>query len=173
MPAHEPKSVDHYKRAAARLLKALRSEDALAHAEAEQRFSRLISQIAPQQMQLKHALAVVAMEAGFTSWTALKQAHEVLDFSEFFAAPGLKDSINHWFPDYDEAKTHQQAHGGVLLPYRHQCFVTSLEILPRLGYERDDPDWKDMDYDFVRPASEAAMQTIKAKLQRRFGAAAS
>ncbi len=168
--AHDPKSIDQYKRDASRLLKAMRSDDELAHATAMQRFARLVNLVKPEQMQLKHALAVVAMEAGFPSWTALKQTQEGLDFSEFFAAPGLKDSINHWFATYEEAKAHQLAHGGVLLPYRHQCFVTSLEILPRLGYEMDDHDWQDIGHDFVRPASQAATDRIRTKLTRRFAA---
>ncbi len=122
----------------------------------------------PSDLQLKHALTVIALEAGYEGWTALKQKADGLDVSELFAAPGLKDSINHWFATYDEAKAHQSAHGGVLLPYRHQAFVTSLEILPRLGYEKDDPDWKDIGHDFIRPASAEAHSRIQAKLTRRF-----
>jgi len=165
---HDPKPLDAYKRDAARLLKAARSDDELQHASAMQRFGRLVHAVDPEQLQLKHALAVVALEAGFSGWPALKQAKDELDFSEFFAAPGLKDSINHWFASYDEARAHQQAHGGILLPYRHQCFVTSTEILPRMGFERDDPDWTDIGHDFVRPASETAHARIVTRLQRRF-----
>jgi hypothetical protein len=54
------------------------------------------------------------------------------------------------------------------LPYRHQFFVSSLAMLERLGFETDHPDWRDIGYDFVRPASEAAHTRIKASLQRRF-----
>ncbi len=170
MPEQALKPLDSYKRDAARLLKAMRGDDELSHAAAMSRFARLATLIPPDQMQLKHALAVVANEAGFPSWAALKQAAEGLDLSEFFAAPGLKDSINHWFATYEEAKAHQSAHGGILLPYRHQCFVTSDEILPRMGFDRDDPDWQAIGWDFVRPASEPSKQTITAKLQRRFAA---
>ena len=161
---HDLKPLDTYKRDAAKLLKAVRADDV----GARDRFRRLEN--APLGVQLKHALTVIAQEAGFPNWTALKTAAEEVDFSEIFAAPGLKDSINHWFRDYDAAKAHQQAHGGVLLPYRHQAFVTSLEILPRLGYEKDDPDWADIGYDFIRPASTEALTRIKARLSRRLTA---
>ena len=161
---HDLKPLDTYKRDAAKLLKAVRADDATAG----ERFRMLEN--APPGVQLKHALTVIAQEAGFPNWTALKNAAEEVDFSEIFAAPGLKDSINHWFRDYEAAKAHQQAHGGVLLPYRHQAFVTSLEILPRLGHEKDDPDWKDIGYDFIRPASTEALTRIKARLSRRLTA---
>ena len=161
---HDLKSIDQYKRDAAKLLKAVRADDAIAR----DRFHRLEN--APAGLQLKHALTVIAHEAGFPSWMALKSAAEEVDFSEIFAAPGLKDSINHWFRNYAEAKAHQAVNGGVLLPYRTQAFVTSLEILPRLGYEKDDPDWSDIGYDFIHPASTEALARIKARLSRRLTA---
>jgi hypothetical protein len=161
---HDLKPIDAYKRDAAKLLKAVRTDDLTAR----DRFQRLEN--APADLQLKHALAVIAHEAGFPTWTALKSAAEETDFSEIFAAPGLKDSINHWFATYEEAQAHHLAHGGVLLPYRHQAFVTSLEILPRLGYEKDDPDWADIGYDFIRPASPDALARIKRRLSRRLTA---
>ena len=161
---HDLKPIDTYKRDAAKLLKAVRADDA----SARERFRRLEN--APAGLQLKHALTVIAHEAGFPTWTALKSAAEEVDFSEIFAAPGLKDSINHWFRNYEEAKAHQAANGGVLLPYRTQAFVTSLEILPRLGYGKDDPDWADIGYDFIKPASEAALARIKTRLSRRLTA---
>jgi hypothetical protein len=159
----QTKPISAYKRDAARLLKALRAGDA----QAETRFS--ILREAPGSAQLKHALAVVAMEAGYECWTALKAAGDEPDFSNIFVRPGISDSLNAWFSAYDEAKTYHRAHGGVLLPYRHQVFVTSLAVLTRLGYEPDHPDWKEIGHDFVRPASLEAHARIKAALLRRFG----
>ncbi len=158
------KPLSSYKRDAARLLKALRA----GNSDAETRFS--ILRETPVSPQLKHALAVVAMEAGFECWTALKAAGDEPDFSDIFVRPGISDSLNAWFSTYDEAKTYHQAHGGVLLPYRHQVFVTSLAVLTRLGFEADHPDWVAIGYDFVRPASAHAHTGIKAALLRRFGA---
>ncbi len=161
--AARSKPVSAFKRDAARLLKAYRAGDTDAH----QRFDRLRE---VDQPQLKHALAVVAIEAGHDSWSDLKTAIDGVDFSEFFAGPHVRDSLNAWFTNYDEAKAYQQGHGGVVLPYRDHVFVTSLATLTRLGYETDHPDWKDIGYDFVRPASEAAHARITAALQRRFAA---
>lgn len=160
----QAKSLDTYKRDAARLLKAARTGDAAALA----RLGGLDN--APEAPQLKHALAAVAKEAGFHAWTALKTARDGADFSDLFAAPQVKDSLNAWFATYAEGKAHHQAAGGLLLPYRNQVFVTSLDMLPRLGFERDDPDWKAIGYDFVRPASQSAHARITAALGRRFGA---
>lgn len=165
MPAlPQTKPLSAYKRDAARLLKALRAGDS----DAETRFC--ILRETPASAQLKHALAVVAMEAGFECWTALKAAGDEPDFSDIFVRPGISDSLNAWFASYDEAKTYHQAHGGVLLPYRHQVFVTSLAALVRLGFEADHPDWAAIGYDFVRPASPEAHGRIKTALLRRFGA---
>lgn len=164
MPAHDTPDIARLKRDAARLLKQVSAGDAAAL----QRLSRLDN--LPAEPQLKHALAVVAQEAGFDSWTAVKQAGG-LDFSEFFAGPGFRDSLNPWFNNYDEARAFMEANGGVLLPYRQHFFVSSLAMLSRLGYEDDHPDWKDIGHDFVRPASPEAHSRIKATLERRFGAA--
>ncbi len=161
--AAHSKPVSAYKRDAARLLKAYRVGDT----DACQRFARLRD---ADQPQLKHALAVIATEAGHHSWADLKTAIDGVDFLEFFAGPHVRDSLNAWFNNYDEAKTYQQAYGGVVLPYRDHVFVSSLATLTRLGYEVDHPDWKDIGYDFVRPASEAAHGRITAALQRRFAA---
>lgn len=163
MLAHEPKTIDRLKRDAARLLKSARAGDPAAIA----RFAALDNP--PAEPQLKHALAVIAREEGFAGWTELKTAREGMDFSEFFARPGLGDTLNAWFPTYDEAKAHQQAAGGVLLPYRHQVFVTSTAILGRLGFEDGHPDWTAIGHDFVRPASPDAHARITAALTRRFG----
>lgn len=164
MPAlPDTKPISAYKRDAARLLKAFRAGDS----DADTRFS--ILRETPVAPQLKHALAVIAMEAGFECWTALKLANDEPDFSDVFVRPGISDSLNAWFRTYDEARAYQQTHGGVVLPYRHQVFVTSLAVLTRLGYEQDHPDWKEIGHDFVRPASAEAHARIKAALLRRFG----
>ena len=166
MPDQASPSLDHYKRDAARLLKQARAGDAAAQA----RFQRLDN--APAAPQLKHALAVIAGEAGFDGWAALKHSVGGLDFAEFFGSAHLRDSINPWFNNYDEAKAFQQANGGVLLPYRHHFFVSSTAMLVRLGFEEDHSDWQAIGFDFVRPDSAEAHAKIKASLQRRFGAQA-
>ena len=163
MSASAALPLDTLKRDAARLLKQVRSGDASARA----RFERLDNP--PEAPQLKHALAVMAHEAGFAGWADLKQARTGLDFSEFFAAPGLGDTLNVWFSTYDEAKAFHTINGGVLLPYRQHVFVTSPAMLDRLGFEAGHTDWAAIGYDFVRPASTAAQARIKAALDRRFG----
>lgn len=165
MPDTASPSLDHYKRNAARLLKQARA----GNATALQRFQHLDNP--PKDLQLKHALAVIAAEAGHDGWTALKHSTTGLDFSEFFAAPHLRDSLNPWFSTYDEAKAFQMENGGVLLPYRHHVFVSSTAMLARLGFEEDHADWQAIGFDFVRPASPEAYGRITAGLRRRFGPA--
>lgn len=162
MSASAVTPLDTLKRDAARLLKQARSGDAAAR----RRFERLDNP--PEAPRLKHALAVVAREAGFAGWTELKQARNGLDFTEFFAAPGLCDSVNVWFATYDEARAVHQVKGGVLLPYRRHYFVGSTAILGRLGFEAGHADWAAIGYDFARPACAAAHARIKAALERRF-----
>ena len=162
MPVHDDDQLSRFKRDAARLLKAVRANDPAAQA----RFAVLDNP--PAQPQLKHALAVVAREQGFAGWAEMKHEKEGLDFSEFFARPGLGDTLNAWFSTWDEARAHQAAAGGIILPYRHQVFVTSMAMLGRLGFEPDHPDWVAIGHDFVRPASADAHTRIAAALTRRF-----
>lgn len=141
MPDQATLSLESLKRDAARLLKQARAGDAAAL----KRFAALRSP--PEPLQLKHALAVVADEAGFDSWTDMKHAQSGIDFSEFFAGPSLRDSLNPWFNNYEEARVFHADNGGVLLPYRHHFFVSSLAMLDRLGFEADHPDWMDIGFD--------------------------
>ena len=118
------------------LLKSLHGADAQ---KAAKRFKRLpefanlsIEDILQQDIKRKHALAVIAIENGFNSWTDLKmQIH--------FIVGGY---LNLWFTNYAEAKSHLESAGGFLLPYKHQFFICNANYIRQIGFGSDDSDWK-------------------------------
>lgn len=69
--------------------------------------------------------------------------------------------LNRWFSGYDEARAALEAEGGYLLPYRDQFFVTVAGAIEELGLNPDDPDWRRIGWDWVRPADAEAWQRLR------------
>ena len=120
------------------------------------------------EVRRKHALAAVAAEQGFASWTALKAA---LDLTVPILVPerlfgGMAGAfLNRWYRRYDEARAALLEGGGVLLPYHHQFAVCRVELLALLGADPTDPDWARIGWDWVQPADAAAHRRLAWKLE--------
>lgn len=152
-----------------RILKAARAGD-------ESALRRLSVLPTPPRWQLKHALTVVALEAGFPSWPALKAQVEgqgdapaiatAIDTDRFFEGRGSA-YLNRWFRDLATAEESLRDEGGWLFPYRHQFFICEAGFLDARGIASDDPDWALIGHNWVRPADAAA----HARLTRRLAAA--
>ena len=120
----------------------------------------------PGGVRLKHALDVVAREAGHASWAALKQhADTHRESDRFYPAP--TGALNHWFRTWEEARAHLDRAGGYLLPYRHQFFVCGPLHIVSLGLFTDDPDWERIGFDAARPADPEAWERLRAQLPDR------
>jgi hypothetical protein len=123
-------------------------------------------------VRLKHCLAVVARESGFSSW---EHARRVLDGDSEETdlgtlLYGARDGgiLNHWFAAYDEARAlFDQARAGgstrYLLAYKRHFFVAERPFIDALGLDPDDPDWKALGWDWARPADPAARRRLYAK----------
>jgi len=155
---------DRARREARRLLRDLRGEDVARSRAAELRFLRLRSLAAEttpslrERARLKHALAVVAEERGHESWPALERA--LVAPPPAFHAPCLGGFLLRWFADADEAAMSLRTLGGYLLPYGDQCFVCEAETVRELGLDPEDPDWRAVAFDLVRPADDAARERL-------------
>jgi hypothetical protein len=167
-------SVAWYKKAATLLQRDIRHDDPQRRELAATRLQRLqtfagqdLAQIsALGAVQRKYALALVAIEAGYSSWADLKLSLEPeLDFSEFFGWRRFGIFSHHWFSTYPEARAHLKQCGGYLLPYRQQFFVACEYYIENLGLAVNDKDWKGIGYDWVEPVSPAAHQRLREKLQ--------
>src|SRR5262245_9310963 len=166
-------------RARARMLLAhLRGSEPERARNAALRFQRLQSfahasvdeLCANDRVRLKHALTVVALEAGQPSWVALKAACMRAEAATAGALPAdamyaarMSLWLNRWFADYDEARASLDADGGYLLPYRHHFFVTTAEAIRELGLDPFDDDWRRIGFDWVRPADPQAHARLLAK----------
>jgi len=117
-------------------------------------------------VRLKHALAVVADEQGFDSWLALKRAFEERSRTAeapAFHTPRHHSLLNRWFTDHAEARASLEAHGGYLLPFGDQFFVTESEGIRDLGLDPDDPDWEAVSRDLARPCDPEASARLCAR----------
>lgn len=158
--SHPSYSIKECKIRASLLLKSLRSSDPDAVMRAAKRFKRLpefttlsLNDISSCEIKHKHALAVVALEKGFQSWSELK-----------CQLPFIKGGfLNHWFTDYADAKSKQHTDGGYLLPYQNQYFVCDTSYISNLGFDVSDPDWEKIGYDWVRPADQHAWKRLYKK----------
>ena len=68
------------------------------------------------RVRLKHALAVIATEAGYGSWLDLKQA--AADGAPPMHVPAMDVLLNAWFSDYAGARAARDRHGNRLLTRR-------------------------------------------------------
>jgi hypothetical protein len=71
--------------------------------------------------------------------------------------------VNRWFAKYEQARSTLEHEGGFLFPYKSQFFITEREAIRELGLDPDDPDWKLIGYDWVKPHDPAAWERLKAK----------
>jgi Pathogenicity locus len=171
-------SVRQLQTLAHRLLKDVRTGSSGASQRAARRFRRLRSFEGLSvedilglgtRVRLKHALAVIAEEHGFSSWTAMKRVHDAgavetsADANEVYT-PALGFFLNRWFATYDQARWSLESSGGYLFPHREQFFICEREAVRELGLDPDDPDWERVGFDWARPADTAAF----ARLRRRW-----
>ena len=77
-----------------------------------------LEEIIQVDIKRKHALAVIAIEKGFKSWTDLK-----------CQLPFIRGGfLNQWFANYAEAKSYQQLNGGFILPFKNQFFICDARL---------------------------------------------
>lgn len=148
---------------ASMLLKSLRSSDHKLANQAAKRFARLpefskfsLTEIINADIKRKHALAVIANENRFNSWTDLKMQLPFI----------IGGFLNKWFANYDEAKTHLHSLGGFLLPYKKQFFICEADYIKQLGLDPEDPDWKLIHYDWVNPQNKEAWRRLYRKWKK-------
>ena len=153
-------SVAECKIQASILLKSLHSNDKVTAQMAAQRFLRLpefkshsIEEMIQADIKRKHALAVIAIEKGFETWSDLK-----------CQLPFIRGGfLNQWFANYPDAKSYQQINGGFLLPFKKQFFICDADYIKNLGFNAEDNDWQLIGYDWVNPANKAAWQRLYSK----------
>jgi hypothetical protein len=150
-------SVSECKTKASILLKNLRSNDRDKASLAAKRFLRLpefnaydIEQMLTADVKRKQALAVIAFEKGFASWSELKSQ-----------LPLIRGGfLNLWFATYEEAKAYQQEKGGYLFAFKKQCFIVDADYISQLGFDPEDPDWQHIQFDWVKPKDKCAWQRL-------------
>lgn len=178
-----------YRVKARRLLKQLRSGGESETAEAAARFRKLgrfeeksVAHILDdlKDVQLKHALSVVALEQGYESWVALKRHEETKETPSvaqkqaraertLMYEKGLDVLLNRWFARYEDARKSLEKLGGFLFPYKHQFFVCEEEGIRILGLDPDDPDWERIDWDWSRPRDQDAWKRLEEKRSQAIG----
>ncbi|MEJ6395378.1 hypothetical protein V8J82_19110 [Gymnodinialimonas sp. 2305UL16-5] len=119
----------------------------------------------------RRALDVAAHDIAGTSYASLRVGAGVAQPEQFFT-PKMSAFWNHWFAHYVEAAAHRAANGGVLLPYKTQFVVVELHFLRALGLDPDDPDWRRIGFDWVRPRDAQAFVRLNASLYRVTASAA-
>ena len=180
-PAAPPASLPSLRECTIRasvLLKALRSGDvprALAAAERLRvlpHFTRLTPErIAAwgRDIRRKHALAAVAAELGFTSWTELRHAcvndkPRAPDIGSLFDRTSTAVYLNYWCRTYEEAVVAQASSRGYLFPYRSQFVVAPAGVLEAYGIDALDPDWERIGRNWVRPRDQRAFERLCRKV---------
>lgn len=119
------------------------------------------------EIRLKHCLALVAREAGFSDWnhaSAVLRGESTDDFGTLLCAAGSPAHWNIWSASYDEARAIRAEHGGYLLAYKRQFLICDRFYIEELGLDPDDPDWEAIARDWVQPPELAARTRLYGKL---------
>ncbi|MFK8028817.1 MAG: hypothetical protein AB8G18_01140 [Gammaproteobacteria bacterium] len=157
-----------YRRKARALLRAMRSTQPEQASQAIQRFLQLRSfagktalELAePKRIRLKHALAVIAEESGYVSWSALvascNEKGQITTSLEAMYSPAMAAMMNRWFSDYSEAVVSLESMGGYLLPYGKQFFVTERGGIEVIGLDPEDSDWPKIGFNWLQPRDYSA-----------------
>lgn len=121
-------------------------------------------------IQRRDCLAVIAAELGFSNWHHLKIALTGEGEAEEFGTllyPGTAAHINLWYASYEDAVAVREARRSYLLAYKRQYLVVDRYFIESLGLDPDDPDWRGIGFDWVRPLSVAARTRLYGKLIAR------
>lgn len=176
-------NLEEYRIRASRLMKDLRGSDPAVAMHAAERFrvlpawaDRTAEQIveAGKSIQRKHALAVIAKEAGFADWLQLRRAATTMipagfDTTRLFQAR-TGGFLNLWFRHYEEARPLLVIEPKrYLFPYRHQYFLCEGALLESLGVDTADPDWDRIGRDWAKPLDRAAHARLSVRLRRATG----
>ncbi len=157
---HQNTIIEELKTKASLLLKASRSKDSAIAAQAAKRLETH-SEFPQETWKLKDALRVIANEYGCESWQELKNFAES-PFKNHMSA----GQLNHWFGDYEEAKEFLELNGGYLLPYQKDYFICSRYFIEGVGINPDDPNWKEIGFDWVVPQNSRALFKLFEQLAR-------
>ena len=76
---------------------------------------------------------------------------------------GLDVYLNQWFPDYREAREALEKEGGFLFPFKQHFFICRPDAVRAMGLDPDDPDWKKIGWDCVKPSDPLAFQRLHEK----------
>ena len=164
------KNINYFKIKAKQLVKQIQLTSGLIDVPLHKRLSNLSMDFLlekPSSFRLKHGLAVIAQEHGFKDWRELKsrlETEELLRLDTYFCRGQCAGMLNHWFTQYQDARDYHLEFGGVLLPYRNQFFVATVDFVERFGMAKTDSDWQSMGYDWVYPHSESAKTRLVTRL---------
>ena len=177
----EHHNLEEYRIRATRLMKDLRGADSAAALHAAQRLQTLPAWTGhpPEQIRdmrdrvrRKHALAVIASEAGFRDWLHLRASVDDAPIETGFDTTRLFPPrnavfLNHWFARYEEARQMLDAEPTrYLFPYRHQYVLCEAGLLENLGVDAADPDWDRIGRDWVKPRDTEARARLAVRLRR-------
>lgn len=118
-------------------------------------------------IQRRDCLNAIAAELGFSNWHHLKIALTGEGEAEEFGTllyPERAAHLNLWYKSYEDAAPVRQARNGYLLAYKRQYLVVDRYFIESLGLDPDDPDWRGIGFDWVRPSSVAARTRLYGKL---------
>ena len=171
MSSSNPFNFNEGKIQASILLKHLRSSDKLLVNQAIMRirqqdfFSQLSDEELLSNFKLKHCLEIIALENQYQSWRDFKKNFDK-SIEDDFVEHYIGGFLNHWFPNYQEAKEFQRLRGGFLLPFKSQYFICEADFIEVIGLDSGDQLWREIDFDWVKPMSKKSWKILRKRLSK-------
>ncbi len=119
----------------------------------------------------RQCLSLIAAEFGFSGWqhatAVISGAHDVRDFGTLLCPRRCGAHLSLWYRLHSEAVVGRRASGGYLLAYRRDLLVVDRWFIGTLGLDPDDPAWRQLGFDWVRPRDMRARTCLYGMLIER------
>ena len=113
-------------------------------------------------------LTLVACEAGFDGWPHAKHVlsgdSPIANYGGLLYPRHCASHLNLWYRSYEEALLGHRTAGGYLLAFRNQFFVAHAPFVEDLGLSPWAPEWRAMEFDWVRPRDPTARTRLYGEL---------
>lgn len=126
--------------------------------------------------QISKYLDLIAFEAGHCNWLTMSRLLKEQDQKEgltneedieLYKFGTSEFNLNVWCPSYEEARAYLDSHRGFyLLHYKGNCFLAQAPHILNIGLNPNDPDWDEIDRDWVKPKNPEAKKRLQQKLRQ-------
>lgn len=123
------------------------------------------SNLLPNEIKLKHAFQVIAIEYGYDNWNDLRS--DIIERDMLFRKNGV-GLVHKWFKQYNKALLYHQRNGGYLLRFWNDYVICGHEYIELINLSDYQNEWKVIGYNWIEPKSGVAFKRLRKAAERAY-----